>query len=259
MRIHKRPIGVFILLLVAILSLTLVNGIGRQYQDTSSVGKRDDATPIQEGRMTDKQREHSKLYKGFGAGRKLKDLSAENPGGVKVKRNRPLPVGESVISPTLPEFLKGLACKADAVVIGGLAEKSSQLTDDGEFVFTDYDLSIEDVLKDNVFSHLMPGVNLTLTQPGGRVLLNGRLIEAVDASFQPLLVGHRYLLFLKFIPSTRTYASLNSTSTYELSDNGVKVQTEEETPSALNNEKASNFIDKVRAVTGGDCLVKGGQ
>jgi hypothetical protein len=259
MRTHKKTIGFFILLMVAILVLAVVTGIGNQSQGTSASAKLDDATSIQEGRMTDKQREHSKLYKGFGDGKKLKDIAVQIRGGVKVKRNTPIQGGETVPSPNFSEFLKGLACSADAVVIAVLKDKSSQLTEEGDFVFTDYELTIEDVIKDNEFAHLVPNISLTLTQPGGKVRLEGYIIEAEDALFRPLVIGERYALFLKFIPSTRAYESLNSLSTYELRDNKIKVQSEEAVRSELNNEKASSFIEKVRSVADAGCVSKGGK
>jgi hypothetical protein len=226
MRTHKHTIGFFIFLMVAIFALTVVAGIANQSQGTSASAKPDEATSIREGRMTDSQREHSKLYKGFGTGKKLKDVAVEIRGGVKVKRNAPTPVGEPGPAPTFSEFLRGLACNADAVVVGVVKDKASQLTEDGDFVFTDYQLGVEEVLKDNASAHLMPNISLTLTQPGGRVQLGGYIIEAEDASFRPLVIGGRYTLFLKFIPSTGAYASLNSISSYELTDK-VKAQTEE--------------------------------
>lgn len=259
MRTHKNAMSVFILLIVAILSLMLLSGIGNSYQGTAASTKRDDPTVIQDGRMTDRQREHSKLYKGFGSGRKLKDVAVEIRAGVKIKRNTPIQGGETVPSPTFSEFLRGLACNADAVVIGVVKEKASQLTEDGDFVFTDYELTIEDILKDNEFAHLVPNINLTLTQPGGKVRLEGYIIEAEDVLFRPLALGERYALFLKFIPSTRAYQSVNSLSTYELRDNKIRVQSEEAVRSELNNEKASSFIEKVRSVADAGCVSKGGK
>ena len=140
-----------------------------------------------------------------------------------------------------------------------MKSKSSQLTEDGDFVFTDYEVNIEDVLKDNEFAHLIPNINLTLTQPGGKVRLGGYIIEAEDASFRPLVIGGRYTLFLKFIPATGAYASLNSKSSYELSSNEVRSQTEELIHSELKTEKASTFVKNVRAVAAGGCPRKGGQ
>lgn len=236
MRTHKQTIGFLIFLMVAIFALTVVPGIANQSQGTSASAKPDEATSIQEGRMTDSQREHSKLYKGFGTGKKLKDVAVEIRCGVKVKRNTPLPVGEPGPASTFSEFLRGLACNADAVVVGVVKDKASQLTEDGDFVFTDYQLGVEEVLKDNASAHLMPNISITLTQPGGRVRLGGYIIEAEDASFRSLIIGGRYTLFLKFIPSTGAYASLNSVSSYELTDK-AKAQTEE----AVRSELSKNF------------------
>jgi hypothetical protein len=75
--------------------------------------------------------------------------------------------------------------------------KSSQLTEDVDFVFTDYELTIEEVLKDNEYAHWLPNIGFTLTQPGGKVRLDGYVIEAEDALFRPLVIGERYALFLK--------------------------------------------------------------
>lgn len=252
----KKGITVIVFVVVVVAGATAAAIFQGQSQKGADREVQERATVIQEGQMTDKQREHSKRYKGFGNGKKLKDLAVEVPGGVKVKRNTPLPVGELGPSPNFSEFLKGLTCNADAVVIGVVKDKSSQLTEDGEFVFTDYELSIEDVLKDNEFAHLVPNISLTLTQPGGKVQLGGHIIEAEDASFKSLVIGERYALFLKFIPSTGAYASLNSTSTYELHDNKIKVQTEEAIRSELNNEKASTLIENVRTVATGGCTSK---
>lgn len=247
MRIHKRTVGLLIILMLATLLSVGVAGIGSQSQGTSASAKPDDATPVQEGKMTDKQREHSKLYKGFGDGKKLKDVAVQIRGDVKAKRNVPIQAGETGPSPTFSEFLRGLACSADAVVIAVVKDKSSQLTEEGDFVFTDYELTIEDVLKDNEYAHLVPNIGFTLTQPGGKVRLDGYVIQAEDALFRPLVIGERYALFLKFIPSTRGYESLNSLSTYELRDNKIKVQSEEAVRAELNNEKESTFVERVQA------------
>lgn len=257
MRTHKKTISFLVLLMVTILVLAVATGIGNQSQGTPASPKHD-VTSIHEERMTDKQRAHGRLYKGFGNGKKLKHIAAEIRGGVKVKRNTPLPVGESIPAPTLSDFSKRLACNADAVVVGVVNSKSSQLTEDGDFIFTDYELNIEDVLKDNAQAHLVPNISFTLTRPGGKVLLNGYILEAEDASFKPLAIGGRYTLFLKFIPSTGAYASLNSTSTYELRGNKVTGQTEEAAHPELNNENPAAFVNNVRAVSVG-CDRKGGK
>jgi hypothetical protein len=238
--IRKRLIAIsFLVCVLALSSVSVLYSQGQQPQT--------DATVVQEGVMTERQREHSRLFKGYGTGKKLRDLSAEVPTGVKVKRGPGLPTGEEGVSQSLAGFIQGLACNADAAVIAVVKDKSSQLTEDGEFIFTDYELTVEQVLKDNNLSHLEPNLILTVTRPGGRIQLSGHIVEAEDASFKALTKGQRYVLFLKFIPQIGSYNSLNSMSTYQLGQNNISVATDEAVRSDLKNETSSTFKSKIDA------------
>lgn len=221
----------FLVCLLALSSASFLYSQGQQAQ-----ADKEQATKVQEGVMTERQREHSKLFKGYGTGKKLRELSAEIPSGVKVKKGSDLPVGEEGPAQSMAGFLGELACNADAVIVGVVKDKSSQLTEDGEFVFTDYDLTVEQVIKDNKLSHLEPNVLLTVTRPGGRIQLSGHLVEAEDASFKFLTKGQRYVLFLKFVPQTGAYTSLNSLSTYGLGQNNIRIETDEAVRSDLKQE-----------------------
>jgi hypothetical protein len=245
----------FLVCVLALSSVSLLYSQGQQAQSD-----KEQATVVQEGVMTERQREHSRLFKGYGTGKKLKDVGAEVPTGVLVKRGPGMPVGEDGPPQSLAGFLEGLACNADAVIVGVVKNKASQLTEDGEFAFTDYDLTVEQVIKDNKLSHLEPNVLLTVTRPGGRIQLSGHIIEAEDASFKPLTKGQRYILFLKFIPQTGAYTSLNSMSTYGLGQNSIRIETEEAVRSDLQKETPSTFQTKISAAVG-DCqnAPKGGK
>ena len=201
--------------------------------------------------MTERQREHSRLFKGYGTGKKLRDLGAEVPTGVKVKRGPGMPAGEEGSSQSLAGFLQALACNADAVIVGVVKDKSSQLTEDGEFAFTDYELTVEQVIKDNKLSHLEPNVLLTVSRPGGKIQLSGHVIEAEDASFKPLAKNQRYLLFLKYILQTDSYSSLNSMSTYRLDQNNIRIETDAAVRSDLQNETPSTLKTKISAAVAG--------
>lgn len=237
----------FLVCLLALSSASLLRSEGQQGQSD-----KDQPTVVQEGVMTERQREHSKLFKGYGNGKKLKDLGAEVPTGVLVKRGPGMPVGEEGPSQSLAGFLQGLACNADAVVIGVVKDKSSQLTEDGEFAFTDYELTVEQVVKDNKLSHLEPNVLLTVTRPGGKIQISGHIVEAEDAAFKPLSKGQRYVLFLKFLPQLGSYTSLNSMSTYGLGQNNIRIETDEAVRSDLQKETPSTFKTKINAAVG-DC------
>ena len=238
---------IVVILLVAACFVIVIAGSHQQGQKT------DEATPIRLGVMTEKEKAHSKIYHGFGSGKKLRDLAAIMPNGVKVRRNTPLPMGESDAELTSSEFIRRLACNADAVIVGIAREKSSQLTEDEGFLFTDYDLTITEVIKDNTRAHLIPDIELTVTVPGGKVQLGSTIIEAADASYKPLELGKRYTFFLRFSPITQSYTPVNSTSTYELGDNKIDAQTEETVSSWLNQETPALFLEKVRASKNATC------
>ena len=254
--IRKKLIVIsFLVCLLALSSASFLYSQGQRAQ-----ADKEQATVVQEGVMTERQREHSRLFKGYGTGKKLKDIGAEIPTGVIVKRGPGIPVGEDGPPQPLAGFLQVLACNSDAVIVGVVKDKSSQLTEDGEFTFTDYELTVEQVIKDNKLSHLEPNVLLTLTRPGGRIQLSGHVIEAEDARFKPLTKGQRYVLFLKFIPQTGAYTSVNSMSTYGLGQINIRIESDEAIRSDLQNEPSSTFTTKISAAVA-DCgnASKGGK
>lgn len=237
-------------------------GAVRSWQTVSPPHKRvfeklGTATPIREGVLSEKQKQHRKIYKGFESvtrGRKLRELAAER-GDVDV-----IQVVGNVRVPrafSLDEYLRGLTCKADAVVIGVVRSKASQLTEDGSFVFTDYELVAEEILKNNPAAPLQPGDNLTSTRTGGAVELNGRVIRALDQHNNPLEIGGKYLLYLQYLPATGAYKpfsdSLNG-DTFQLG--GPKAIQASHKPLPLGPESAADaepFMSEVRAAINQAC------
>lgn len=181
-----------------------------------------DATLVDEGVMTPKQRKHSKLFETPGA-RRLEDLSAD---GGDVDSSQEVPLRMTPHYAGLGAYLQGLACKTDVVVVGTVKDKSSQLTEQGTAIFTDYELSVENVYKDNASAPLQPGTGITVTRFGGAVKLKGkgRVLRSTSESERPLEVGGRYVLFLKFIPGTGAYSAVAHTgdSSFELKGDSVR-------------------------------------
>ena len=176
--------------------------------------QQEEATPIQEGVMSDKQKKHSKIFKGFKEathGKKLRDVVADK-GDVEVI----VPAGDvqapraANASQYLNTYLNRVSCKADAVLIGTVSSKASQLIEEGTFTFTDYEVSMEEILKNNYAAPIQANTNITVSRSGGAVKLNGHTIRAIDHRNEPLIVGNRYLLFLQLIPGTGAYRSLGN-------------------------------------------------
>src|SRR2546423_609195 len=217
---------------------------------------REDATPVEEGVMTPQQKEHSKLYKGYRTGKKLRDLTT-TVGDVSLRRDIGAQGGDTdEPSFDLQKFLREMASDADAVVVGTVKNKSSQLTEDEDYVFTDYELSVEEVLKDNPAATIRANNKITVTRPGGTILLNGRIVEAVDEAFQPLRKKGQYLIFLRFIPSTGGYQALGSKASFQIDDDKIGKLTKE--PLSLGDENVSAFMNEVRAAIAAAAKSKGG-
>jgi len=107
----------------------------------------------------------------------------------------------------------GLAYAADAVVIGAIKEKiTSQLTEGEDFLFSEYEVVVEDVIKNNPNASIELNSAISVVRPGGKVRLNGKVISAVVYSFSPFFEGDRYLLFLKYIPQTQSYQAFTNAS-----------------------------------------------
>jgi hypothetical protein len=212
----------------------------------------EEPTPVQEGVMTKRQREHSKLYRQEKRDMRLSDEVAAT-GDVKVIITSATQLTKD--DPTLQQVLRNYACASDAVVVGTVKDKTSQLTEDGTFVFTDYDLTVEDVLKDNVEAHIQPGTDIVVTRPGGKVLLNGHTATVLDRSHLPLEKGDRYLFFLRFVKTTGAYSAIGKEDAFRLDDDKVAVLRESTSIKALANLKtgAQDFIAEIRAAAAGPC------
>jgi len=177
-------------------------------------------SPVQEGTLSERQKQHSKLFGGYQdvtQGKTLRALVLEK-GDTQVGRL----IGNIILpaSFNINQYFEKLSCEADVVLIGTVRDKSSNLVEDGTFTFTEYSFIPDDVLKDNPLQHVQPNSEITIVRAGGTVRLLGHVISAIDSSEKPLTVGGRYLLFLKFVSSTGAYRSASNS----LADNAFKLE-----------------------------------
>jgi hypothetical protein len=192
---------IFVAGAVAVVGASLLGQSQRNAQ-ADSQKKEEEATRIQEGQVTEKQRQHSRLFKH--PGKKLRDIASRQKGDVEVEEG----IGLMMVLPRsgaqLPVFHSAL-CNADAVIVGVINDKSSQLTEEENFIFTDYQISVEEVIKNNIVEPIHLANAITGLRDGGAVELNNRIFRAKREDFDPPVVGQRYLLFLRFIPATGSY------------------------------------------------------
>ncbi len=230
-------------------------------QNAARPGREDEPTPIEEGVMTEKQEKHSKIFKGYRdstGGKRLKDLIL-NQNEVRVE----VPIGDVLaprgtdLSEYLAAYLKKEVCNSDAIVVGTVTRKSSQLVDDGTFTFTDYEVNPDEVLRNNSKAPVQTGNSITLTRPGGSVNLKGHVIRARDRSYDLLSVGHRYLLFLQFVSETGAYQPIYNSvleDSFEL-DNGQMIQVSQKALPFGNSQprNADSFLGEVRKAVATVC------
>lgn len=223
--------------------------------------KQEEPTPIREGVMTDKQKKNSKLFKGFKditKGKKLRDLVAEQ-GDVTVGKMLPERIRSNSFS--LDKYLQTLACKSDVVVTGTVKSKSSQIIEEGTFVFTDYEIAVDESLKNSGGGLAQPDASINVTRIGGAVKLNGHTIRAVDSEQPPLQVGARYLLFLTYVPETDSYTSAFygvGEDTFQFRGNKLTQVSSISLP--LGNSVATDadsFIAQVRSALANTCATGG--
>jgi hypothetical protein len=220
-----------------------------QGQNNSTTAQKENPSPVQEGVMTGKQREHSKLFSqkyAYRRNQKLRDLTGHGDLEVMIGIGDK-PRSTSALSFNLNEFVRNMTCDSDVVLTGQVKDKVSQLTENGEFTFTDYEITVEDILKNNAAATVYPQSNITVVRPGGAIQFNGRVIRGIDLSYKPFELGSRVLLFLKFIPATGAYKTLRSDGSFALVGNELVKLTEEKLPADLENEKdALLFINRIR-------------
>jgi hypothetical protein len=215
----------------------------------------EEPTVIQEGMMTEKQKKHAKLFKRYGTltrGKKLTDSTSSADVNVAID----IPDNPRPRVFDLNTYLHGLACKADAIVVGVVKSKSSQLTEDKSFTFSEYDIEIQELLKNNSASPLEANGHITLARPGGAVMLQGRILRAVDRSERPLQNG-RFLLFLQYIPETGAYKSYVTDigdASFELRADKLAQVSDDVLPFGEGrNVDAASFLTQLRSALSGSC------
>jgi hypothetical protein len=184
-----------------------------------------DATPVQLGVMTDAERAHSRLHVGYAslAGRRLSDgaKAARDSGQLTVG----LHIGVCLFSvgpESSKKFFTRLAQESDAIIRGSARKKTSQLTEDNSFIFSDYEILVTEVIKDKGRG-LVAGQSITVTRPGGKILLDRILVQAWINLMSPLpLDGSEVVLCLRSAPGSEAYQAIKTTDAFELRDGRVR-------------------------------------
>lgn len=209
-----------------------------------------DATPVQFRVLTERQRIHSKLYSNYR--QRTKTTMSEFVAQAKSKMiGIELHVGldELLTEPETPESYFGkLVDASDAVIRGRVANKVSQITEDDAFIFTDYDVEVKQVLKNNATSPVNTGTTITVTHPGGKIVVNGIIVNVKDDYFTPLPINNDIVLFLKFVSETGAYKLTRHTGSFELDGKVLHPLTEVHFPPGVLQD-GDSFLRTVGAIS----------
>jgi hypothetical protein len=254
----RQLLAIAVVLAVSTLVFTTIS-LRQEAQTADS--SNDDATVVRRGQTTEKGREYSKEYRMQYPERshqKLTDLieagKARGKGEIiGTSLGEPMIPTVGTASPTKPgEFLANLACEADAVVVGSVAGKVARLTDDETLIYTEYELVVNDVIKDNTRSPISRREAISVTRPGGLIKVEGQLIRFEDRSFKQLQLKKEYLLFLRYLPGASGYVLANEKGNIIL-ENGNFKQLGRPAPELNNFDGAQMLLNTVREFATNNC------
>lgn len=219
------------------LALLGIVGAGASRQGRKGEERRDaekyqaeiaDATPLQVGILTRNQRFHSRLHNGYGKnfpGESISEWIASYKGQRTVlERNVYGRMWFSSDQPEIPEhYFARFAEESDAIVRGRAIHKTSQITEDDLFLFTDYDVVVSEVFKNNATRAIDTGDSITVTCLGGKIVRDDVIIKAGGNGVALLQLNVQdVLLFLKFLPETDGYILAKYNGVFDL--NGISAR-----------------------------------
>ena len=109
-----------------------------------------------------------------------------------------------VTRPALP------LASSDAIVLGTVTNASSYLSNDQKNIYSEFQITLQEVLKTPNTLVLSPGQMIIVEHLGGAVQLpSGKVVVRGAADAPPPAVGSRYVLFLKNLESTGDFAIEN--------------------------------------------------
>jgi hypothetical protein len=96
---------------------------------------------------------------------------------------------------------------SDAILIGTITEGSSYLSSDQRNIYSEFKFRMQELLKTPRTLSLTTGQIITIEHPGGAIQLpSGKIIVRGQANLPAPSVGSRYVLFLKYLDSTRDFS-----------------------------------------------------
>lgn len=161
---------------------------------------------------------HGKLFRAGIPGQIQQQLAASKgdvvlrPFGMSSEIGVELPLGAKLLT---------LTCQSDVAIVAKAGPSLSHPTADQGFVYTDWQFTVEEVLKDNPKAPIPGSATIVVTRPGGVLEINGRKVQAKLAHFRDFVQGEELLLYLQYVPETGAY-SISQPNYFGISDEVLK-------------------------------------
>ncbi|SRR6266851_2659906 len=151
--------------------------------------------------------------------------------------------------------LRGISCDADAVMVAVPKSSETEVTASENFLYTDYRFQVDSILKNSTPMQLGSNTEIIVTRPGGEITANGHIVRARVAGFSQFTIEKPYLLFLEYLPATRTFQAF-SVGTFELSRGAVVPMDTEVFASVRSTRDQNAFLTEVGAAVAEPCTVQ---
>lgn len=219
-----------------------------QSQEAQVSASKDEPTAVRRGELTDIQKEHSKLYQDAALGKKLTSYEEK-----EITIYTGSQSGRTGDDPRTPEIrIHRNVCDADIVVVGSVNSKASQLTSEEDYIFTDFTISVVDLLKNDGAYPAKQSGSILVSRPGGSVRFDGKTRAVVNRDELPLNQGTKYLLFLSRIPLTGGYVAKAGSISLE-GDGENKVLSQQFRSSDFVGKSTSEILEAVRTAATYGC------
>lgn len=213
-------------------------------------------TAVVAGQMSDRERAHSKLFsEAHNNGEDLDEKTRRGQDVLLVMTGS----GQGIANP-YPTPINGIVsrttCDADAIVIGRVSKRTSQLTENKKWVFSDIGIQVLQVLKGNPASPIHPSSELIVTESGGSILLNGHRVDVVEPG-GILREGQSYLLFLRHLAGSGDYTLAPVNDNVLLVQNGKLSSPPGVSETTFNGMSVSRMISLVDSASA-ECAASAG-
>lgn len=149
-------------------------------------------------------------------------------------------------------LVKFAARGSDLVATGTVVGNISSLTTKNDFIFTDSEFKIDEIWRGSISPEVLDDSGtmdeITITSPGGRVKINTHRVEEYVSNRMSLQIGHKYLLFLKYLPESHSYKAFHRLIGFDLTGSRpIRLYTQITPPNSDIIANKSEYVAALRA------------